>query len=327
MKTLPCLLALLLAALAPIPTEKMTTEDSVRMGEFYRLASQIQDQVWPGWSKTPTPILLVTPDGEFLTHAEKAPERFADTGNGFFMRARQFPTNLQATFPAFGPPSVIVVGTPENTASKTSTPWLIMLMHEHFHQLQDAQPNAFRSVEQLGLSHGDKTGMWMLNYPFPYEKAEVTAGFATMRDALLGAVAETDERKFKILAAQYVQKRKAFFALLAPDDRKYFNFQVWREGIARYTEVKAAEAAAKYQPTPEFAALADFTAFAEYAKGKRAASLTELKQTNFAESKRVAFYSFGAAEGFLLDRMHPDWKERYFQHPFTLDENFKKKPN
>ena len=113
-----------------------------------------------------------------------------------------------------------------------------------------------------------------------------------MRDALLAALAETDEKKFGALAAEYVKKRKAFFALLAPDDKKYFNFQLWREGIARYTEVRAAEAAENYQPT--------------------------------AEDKRIMFYSFGAAEGFLLDRMRPDWKKQYFEHLFTLDEFFEK---
>jgi hypothetical protein len=197
-------------------------------------------------------------------------------------------------------------------------------MHEHFHQLQDAQPNAYQMVEQLGLSRGDKTGMWMLNFPFPYEKAEVGASFAVMRDALLAALAETDDKKFKALAAGYIEKRKAFFAGLNADDRKYFNFQLWREGIARYTEVKSAEAAANYQPTPEFAALEDFSSFSELAKGKRAATLKELQEIKLAEDKRIMFYSFGAAEGFLLDRLRPDWKKEYFERPNTLDEFFAK---
>ncbi|HWZ98922.1 MAG TPA: hypothetical protein VN025_14285 [Candidatus Dormibacteraeota bacterium] len=324
MKILRCLVALLITVFAPIPAEKIASVDAVRVREFYRLADKIQDEVWPGWSKVSASVLLVTNDNEFLTHVEKMPEGFADAGDGFFVRARQFPTSLEATFPAFGPPDVIVVGTPENTASKTSTPWLMVLMHEHFHQLQDAQPEIYKKIDELGLSHGAKTGMWMLNYPFPYEKTEVTAEFARMRDALLAALAETDNAKFKLLAAEYSKERRAFFALLAPDDRKYFNFQLWKEGIARYTQVKSAEAAANYKPTPEFAALPDFTSFADYGKNYRATTLKELKKTKFDESKRVSFYSFGAAEGFLLDRLHPDWKKQYFEQLFTLDEFFEK---
>lgn len=321
---MPCVVAACLLALTPKPTEKMTTQDAVRVREFYRLAAQIQDEIWPNWSRVPAPLLLVTNDQEFLTHSEKMPGGFADAGNGLFVRKRVFPPNFEATFPAFGPPDVIVVGEPENTASKKSVPWLMVVMHEHFHQLQDAQPNAYQLVEQLGLRRGDTTGMWMLNFPFPYEKPEVAANFAVVRDALLAALAETDEKKFKALAGEYAKKRKAFFALLAPDDKKYFDFQVWKEGIARYTEVRSAEAAEKYQPTAEFAALADFTSFAELAKAKRAATLKELEGIKLAEDKRIMFYSFGAAEGFLLDRMRPDWKKQYFERPFTLDEFFEK---
>src|SRR5438034_11047833 len=106
------------------------------------------------------------------------------------VRSRQFSTNLLATFPAFGPPSVIVVGEPANTTSKTSTPWLITLMHEHFHQLQDSQPGLDEAITKLGLSHGDMTGMWMLNYPFPYDNQEVVASFGQLRDLLVAAIAE-----------------------------------------------------------------------------------------------------------------------------------------
>ncbi|HYK38962.1 MAG TPA: hypothetical protein VEU98_02990 [Candidatus Eremiobacteraceae bacterium] len=324
MKSFLCVLAVCLFAATPKPAEKIATQDAIRVREFYRLAEKIQNEVWPGWSKVPAPLLLVTSQNEFLTHVETMPEGFADAGDGFFVRPRQFPTRLEATFPAFGPPDVIVVGQPENTASKKSTPWLIVLMHEHFHQLQDAQPNAYQQVEQLGLSRGDKTGMWMLNFPFPYEKPEVAANFATMRDALLAALGEADEKKFKAQAAEYTRKRRAFFAGLEADDQKYFNFQLWREGIARYTEVKCAEASASYEPTPEFAGLVDFSSFSELAKGKRAATLKELKEIDMAKDKRVMFYSFGAAEGFLLDRLQPEWKSAYFQHANTLDEFFEK---
>jgi hypothetical protein len=326
MKILPCVLSAVLTALAPIPTEKIAPADAVRVREFYRLADKIQDQIWPGWSEVPAPVLLITQDREFLTHMEKAPDGFADAGDGFFVRPRQFPVSLEATFPAFGPPDAIVVGTPENTASKTSVPWLIALMHEHFHQLQDAQPEMYKKIDELGLSDGDNTGMWMLNYPFPYEKPGVTNAFSMIRDSLLAALGEADEKKFKLLAAEYLKKRKSFLALLAPNDRKYFNFQLWKEGIARYTQIKCAEAAANYQPTPEFAALPDYTSFSEYGKIYRRATLKELQEINFAEAKRVAFYSFGAADGFLLDRLHPEWKKHYFRHPFTIDLHNQRQP-
>ena len=322
MKTLPCLLVVVVFAFNPKPTENISVPDAVRVHEFYRLAEKIQDEVWPGWSAAPAPMLLVTSTSEFLTHHPDTPKDFVDAGDGFFVRPRQFPPNLEATFPAFGPPSVIVVGAPETTASRSSTPWLFVLMHEHFHQLQDVQPDFYKKVEELGLSHGDSSGMWMLNYRFPYEKSAAVEGFAALRDLLLKALAERDEGKFKELSQAYLRQRKAYFAQFSADDRKYFEFELWKEGIARYAQVKCAEAAASYQPTPEFAALPDYKSFALVAGKARATTLSELKEINLSDAKRTVVYSFGAAEGFLLDRLRPDWKKHYFEHLFSLSEFF-----
>ncbi len=322
MKTLPCVVALVAFAFAASPTEKISERDAVRVREFYRLADKIQNEVWPGWSAAPAPVLLVTANSEFLTHHPDPPKEFANAGDGFFVRPRQFPVQLEATFPAFGPPSVIVIGAPETTASKTSTPWLFVAMHEHFHQLQDMQPDFYTKVEGLGLSHGDTSGMWMLNFPFPYEKPEVVQGFAGLRDRLLKTLAERDKAKFEALAREYVKQRKTYFAQFSADDRKYFEFELWKEGIARYTQVKCAEAAASYQPTAEFAALPDYESFASVGAKARAATLSELQSIQLNEAKRTVVYSFGAAEGFFLDRLKPDWETHYFEHPFALSSLF-----
>jgi hypothetical protein len=317
---------LLVAAtiLLPQSLPQVPSDDAVRIHEFYRLAQQIQDELWPNWSKVPSPLMLVTPEGEFLTYHPSPPRDFKDVGSGFYFRQRQFPTSLLATFPAFGPPSVIVIGQPKNTDAKTSTPWLLVVMHEHFHQLQNAQPGYFQALAALGLARGDNTGMWMLNYPFPYDQPEVASSFSRLRDLLLAAVNQADEKKFKKLARRYIDARGKFFAQLAPDDRKYLEFQLWQEGIARYTQIKSAEAAVHYQPTPEYAALSDYESFTAYAAHARTDTLNELKRTVLPEWKRTVVYSFGAAEAMLLDRIHPNWKENYFKHPLSMEPFFNK---
>ena len=302
----------------------LTADDAVRIGEFYRLAAQIQDQIWPGWSKTPAPVLLVTTDTEYLTHYDIPPKEFQKVGEELYARPRQFPTNLLATFPAFGPVPVIVIGEPANTSSKTSTPWLITLMHEHFHQLQYSQPGYYQAVEALGLSHGDATGMWMLNYPFPYDNPEFARSFEYLRDSLLNALNEVDKQKSEQLTKRYLKDRQQFFAQFLPGDHKYFSFQLWQEGVARYTQIKAAEAAADYQPSAGYAALPDFTPFSPYALTARARTLDELRHIDIVQSKREVFYSFGAAEALLLDRINPTWKEEYFKHLLSTDPLFPK---
>ena len=285
---------------------------------------KIQDNIWPGWSQTPAPLLLVTSSREFLTHHPMPPKDFTRIGDDLYVRPRQFSTDLPTTFPAFGPPSVIVMGEPANTTRKTSTPWLITLMHEHFHQLQYAQPGYFQTVEDLGLSSADKTGRWMLNYPFPYEKQEMAQGFSRLRDRLLGAVSETEKAKFTKLADDYIAERKKFLAQLTPEDHKYLSFQLWQEGIARYTEIKVAEAAAEYQPSAEYAAHADFESLSAYAAKARSQTFEELRRIDLAGSRRTVVYSFGAVEGFLLDRINPGWKGEYFKHPLSTDALFEK---
>jgi hypothetical protein len=286
------------------------------------LAPQIADKVWPSWGKTPAPLLLVTSDTEFLTHHPAPPGDFKKIADDLYARPRHFPANFLATFPAFGPPSVIVIGEPENTEARTSTPWLITLMHEHFHQLQDGQPGLFEAVKGLGLAHGDETGMWMLNYPFPYDKPELVRSFAQLGDLLLATLNQHDEAKFRPLARQYSAARKQFLAQLSSDDRKYLSFQLWKEGIARYVQVKSAEAAATYKPTPEYTALPDYESFESYAARARSETLEELRQADLAKWQRVVVYSFGASEGFLLDRLNPKWRDGYFQELFTLDPYF-----
>ncbi|MBA3913118.1 MAG: hypothetical protein H0X25_04515 [Acidobacteriales bacterium] len=209
-----------------------------------------------------------------------------------------------------------------NTDRKRSTPWLITLMHEHFHQLQYAQPGYQEAVQALGLSHGDTSGMWMLNYDFPYSDPDIADRFSRLRDLLVAAVQAPDGTPLEKLANNYANERQVFLAHLKDDDRKYFSFQVWQEGIARYTEIKAAEASKEHHPSKEFAALADFDSFGGLAGRARPETLTELQRADLRKWKRTAFYSFGAMEGMLLDRIHPHWKEQYFRNLLSLDAAF-----
>jgi hypothetical protein len=322
MRSQVAVLLLAAVALAQSANPQLPDNDAVRIHEFYRLSAQIGYRVWPSWDKTPAPLLLVTPSTEFLTHYPDPPSEFKKVADDVYARSRHFSTGLLATFPAFGPPSTIVIGEAENTDAKTSTPWLLTLMHEHFHQMQDGQPGFFDAVNGLGLAHGDKTGMWMLNYPFPYEKPELVNSFGQLRDLLLTSLNEQNHKSFHQLVRQYIAERHNFFAQLAPDDRKYLNFQLWREGIAQYVQIRAAEMAAAYEPTPEYGALADYESFETYAAKARTDTISELKRVDLAKWKRVAVYPFGACEGLLLDRLNPKWRDGYFQHLFTLDPYF-----
>src|SRR5262249_50802312 len=154
------------------------------IAEAFRLADALGNRIWPNWDRAPFAVLLVTPDHEFLIRHLQPSKDFTLVGEDavlkckVWQRPRKYPTHFLATFPAVGGGSTVVIGQAENTEAKDSTRWVITLLHEHFHQLQDSQPRFYAEVDALGLARGDMTGMWMLNYPFPYTTPAVKEQFS-----------------------------------------------------------------------------------------------------------------------------------------------------
>ena len=307
--------------------------DRIRLAEAFRLGDSIANDLWKDWDKTPFAVLLVTPEVEFLIRHPQPSADFTPLGydallkSEVYYRKRTQPTSFLATFPAIQGSmiSTIVVGQAENTTAKTSTPWVITLLHEHFHQMQDSQPNFYQDVNALNLSHGDQTGMWMLNYAFPYEKKEVQEKYAAMSKMLAEIVGVTDKAERSRKLAAYLQARREFQQMLTADDYKYFAFQLWKEGIARYTEYHAAKlAAAKYRPSKEFQALKDFMPFDQAANTIRERIVKQLLTYQLGEIQREVVYPYGAAEGLLLDEVNPAWRSRYYTEKFDLGRYFDK---
>jgi hypothetical protein len=303
--------------------------DRTRLAEAFKLAETFGDQVWKDWNKTPFAVLLVTPEYEFLIRHPKPSKDFTLVGydsllqSNVYFRKRKFSTKLLATFPAVGAVSTIVVGQAENTDAKTSTPWVVTLLHEHFHQLQDAQPNSYAETESLNLSRGDQTGMWMLNYAFPYDSPEIKQQFSVMSRLLADALQATKRSEFSTKLSAYLNARRQLQKMLQPDDYKYLSFQLWKEGIARYTECRIATMAARaYKPSGEFRALKDFTSFESVRQAIMSRTLRELITLDLESYKRVAFYPLGAGEGLLLDRANPKWQSHYFVEKFYLEKYF-----
>lgn len=323
-------LALLCCAqsLSAQTTPRVPEADRVRLAEAFRLGETLGECVWKGWSKAPFAVLLVTPEGEFLLRHPRPPQDFTPVGRDpllrgeVFFRKQTLNTGLLATFPFGGVPT-IVIGRAENTAAKTSTPWVVTVLHEHFHQLQYSQPDYYDAVGGLNLSRGDQTGMWMLNFAFPYSDAEVKRRFEALGKLLAEALQARGKKNFAARIARYLEARRAFAAALAPDDYKYFSFQVWQEGVSRYTGYRMAELAAKsYRPSRRFRALKDYTPFAEVAGRSRQTLLNELNTLRLEGYGRVAFYPVGAGEALLLDRVNRRWRERYFADKFYLEKYF-----
>ncbi len=300
----------------------VSSDDLVRLAEAKRLVDTVNQDVWPDWHDTPFPILLVADDEEWLVDYPRIPDGFAPGGFSAVLdadlltRARQFDAGLLAAFPAFGPPAVVVVGTPQATA-KASTAWVLSVAHEHFHQRQMNAPEYFASVTSLGLAKGDESGMWMLLFPFPYDDEATASTFAALSRQLAAALRTPDPTGRDAFWNAYT----AFLDTLTDDDRRYLSFQLWQEGVSRYVELRVAEAAAeRFRPSLEFSSLPDYEPFAVVAARLRQGILESLTSPDLAAERRVSFYAFGAGLALLLDQEGDAWRQRYLQRRFALED-------
>ena len=269
-------------------------------------------------------LILITPEHEYLLWHPRPSGGFARLGYDSLLRTdiharpRQFPPTLAATFPAVGGVPTIVIGTADQTRM-SSTKWVLTVAHEHFHQWQTSQPGYYAGVAALDLAKGDSTGMWMLNYAFPYSTERVAGTFGALARSLRAALLDTSTAARPTHESAVAAARAQLASDLAAADRRYLDFQLWQEGIARYTEYRIARAAASaYLPTEDFRSLPDAEPFAVVAERLRREILTD-DNTVLDRERRVAFYPVGAALGLWLDQTEPGWRQRYLKAGFSLD--------
>lgn len=323
-------LAFQLTAQNPAPA--LSEKDRIRIAEAFRITETLGNRVWPGWESAPMAVLLVTADREFLIRHPRPSDDFTFVAEDSMLRSkiwsrpRKYPANFLATFPAVNGLSTVVIGQAENTEARDSSRWVITLLHEHFHQLQDSQPKFYEQVNALGLARGDATGMWMLDYPFPYSTPAINDHFSIMAGALADALAARQRPDFDVRLSAYIKEREKFRSMLKEDDYKYFAFQIWKEGIACYTEYKTALLAfASFEPSKEFRALNDYNSFRDVAQEILSGIERELRSVRLDKQKRTVVYNFGAAEGLVLDRAKPEWRAQYLAEKFSLDKHFQQK--
>jgi len=307
--------------------DSLNTRYLILLKSSLDLSNNIQDQVWPSWSEAPNSILLVTSGKEYLTHHPSPSKDFMKIGfnsyvnDTIYVRSRQFSPHLKATFPAVSNIPTIVIGPPDSTQSVTE--WILIVLHEHFHQWQMSRPSYYESVNSLGLADDD-TGQWMLNYPFPYESSDINEIFNELKTQLKIAIESVNKPTFEENFDNFIQTRKRFKEALNSKDYRYFSFQIWQEGVARYVEFKSAQFASKYySPSMDLTSLPGYDSFESVSRKILKGILDGLMEMKLSKDKRVAFYSFGAAEAILLDYVNPDWNKLYFKKKFFLEDYYK----
>jgi len=297
------LLAHLFAALA-VQAAPASDPLTAELAAAQAVARTEGERLWPGFGAAPFGMLLVRETRELLLCHPTVPAGFSPAGmdaatgcHGFTRPRSALAPDLLAAMPIFGPPSTIVIGTPE--ASRLSlVRWRATIWHEHFHQWQAALPDYYRRVEALGLAGDDRTGMWMLNFPFPYQRPEVVQAHGHAARALAAALAARGGGSLVPLARRYVALRRALAQAAGERNWTYFDFQLWQEGVARWTEIAISRSAADQAGRDDAAA-------------REQEILTGLAAPDMAREGRLAAYALGAGEAMLMEACGFDWRIRY----------------
>ncbi|MDQ3020292.1 MAG: hypothetical protein M3R36_06950 [Bacteroidota bacterium] len=304
-------------------------EDRIRIRESMKIYNEIGEKVWKNSNDIPFAIILVTNKNEYLINLSNPTDDFKSLGydsivtSEVFVRPRQFNNNLLATFPAVNGVSTIVVGLPENT-SRSSMDWIVTILHEHFHQLQASKPDHYSDIDALNLRGDDKSGMWMLNYDFPYRDEKVNRQYKILTQSAKKTYLSMDNLDFEINLNDYLDERKKFKELLSKKDYKYFSFQIWQEGFARYSEIKFAEFLIDfYTPSKELMKLNDYISPDSFYTRILNRLLRRADFQDLANEKRDCFYTLGALEGLILDKANPGWKDLYFKEKFFIEKYYK----
>ncbi len=307
--------------------------------EAFQLVNTVGNEVWPGWARSPLTVVIIDEDHEYLvnTPADWEPtggfELTEQTfiGQPVFRRSRTLPRALRAAFPIAGLPAA-VVGAWQPT-EESPNEWAVTLVHEWFHVMQMTRGEEAK-VGDLRLGEGVYPSL-QLDYPFAYGDRDIGHAIHLLGAALYDfwsrsrSLPRAMQRTFVAETSwAALQNLETIVSLKYGDDAyNYFRYQTWKEGVARYTQVRVSLLAADFEDNgrfyqqPGFAALQGSMSYARLWE--------EVTRTNYWLMRTASgdqggdptsFYGIGHGLAELLDAISPTWKERYFDEGVWLDD-------
>lgn len=265
-------------------------------------ATSIGSKIWPNYDEAPFGLLVTLESREVLFCHGAIADGFSAlpsdpiTKCDLQERANVFPKNMLAAMPVINGVSTIVMGTPQSTGRDEAS-WTRTIFHEHFHQYQSTFNAYYKRLNELNLSNGDTTGMWMLNYPFPYKDATFNSSLSKAAHELHDVVTQHDASLQEHVSG-YLKARQELEASVSANDWKYLELELWAEGVARWTEIEIALRSDDH----EVAASGDWL---------KQHTISSLLALDAPDSGREIVYPYGAAEAMLLDRCNATWRQDY----------------
>jgi hypothetical protein len=295
----------------------VTPRDVALITETFHLQNQLAAKIWPEWSSSEAPFLLKTDGYDFLINHPHPPNDFNETGDSIlgakvWVRSNDGPGSSQATYPINGSFTVEFSQIEEDYDPCL---WVLKAAHELFHVYQhDTRPD--RIVEPFVGKHVVENE---LSYPFPYDD-EVVQSLMRLEAEFVFRFIMADSASD--LDAKMTQKSLGHVHTVASSvsadssDWMYKQWMEWNEGVARYTERELAALARdpeRYGPSASFTEHFPQADYAKTWESHYTKSLNPIRFVGEGVKGRVMFYYLGMGKAYVLDRLRPGWRERYFE--------------
>ncbi|MFQ5743968.1 MAG: hypothetical protein ACE5HV_10320 [Acidobacteriota bacterium] len=321
------------------PADALEPEQLLCLREAFGLVSALGNDVWPGWADVPLTTLIVGKEYEFLVNApptwHPAPD-FSPTeqtflGRRIYRRPRTLPSALRAAFPVDGLPAAVTGAWSARVESPNE--WAITLIHEWFHVLQMDRDEA-KKVGDLALG-GPTYSSLQLDYPFAYGDADIGHAIHLLGQALYDfwnrsrTLPRAVQRTFLAETSWAALENLKTVVTLKYGEAayNYFRYQTWKEGVARYSQVRISRLAAGKDHHQHFRHVAGFDGLQGEMSYSRLWDEVMLSNYWLIRSSvgteggdPTSFYGIGHGLAELLDAINPDWKDRYFEPGVWLDD-------
>ncbi len=306
-----CLLVLAGGALtaaeevADVEGRRLGAVDVARVRELYRLSDELGDQVWPGFDVRKIPVAINNDDREELLAGHPDPPPGFRVFEGFELNGRPVMIREEVIrlYGGGGGGTALWIGDVKSVYSptlqagdETEEHYLLKLFHEAFHCFQEGYR---RRADGAGGEH-----LWT--------DPNASAMIALEGHVLRAALEATDDGEMRELVKTFIavrhERRKGLpKALVLQEGEDEFH-----EGTAHYAQVRALQLLAlkggikppEGNPRPGYPGFAD-------AWELLAEQISDLVGQDGERPMTFerAMYKHGMAQGVLLDRLRPGWKE------------------
>lgn len=318
---------------AQIQIPELPRESRIMIAETLHLWKTKGEELWKGWTSINIPFNYIDKEYEYLIGHPEPPKDYTALGKDELLncivygKKREKSENIAATTYINGF-DCVAIGSPE-TLDLDTTRWVIVAIHEMFHVYQGVR-GSVQKVATLDLAYGEDAS-WQINYPFPYDD-EILQNSIHMQGYLLFQALSSDD-DFNILynaltlhEAISVYKELIMLKYGNLKNYKYSEFQEWKEGIAKYTEIKMAElAAGDYEPLSAFKNMNNFVSYKQLWDNNYKLQINVVRHCGKGTGGRITFYYLGYGKGLLLDKVLPEWKNYCFDKSTWLDDIFEMK--